>query len=52
MARRKKRKPEDRISRRMQGRLGLCFGVICILFVALIARLMYIERTSGEKYER
>lgn len=52
MARRKKRKPEDRISRRMQGRLGLCFGVICILFVALIARLMYIERTSGEKYEK
>ncbi|MBO6215272.1 MAG: peptidoglycan glycosyltransferase [Lachnospiraceae bacterium] len=49
---RKKRKPKDRISRRMQGRLWIVFSLICILFVTLIGRLMYIERTSGERYEK
>ncbi len=28
------------------------FGVICVLFVVLIGRLMYIEYTSGDKYEK
>lgn len=30
----------------------LFFGAICVLFVVLIGRLMYIEYTSGEKYEK
>ncbi len=28
------------------------FGVVCVLFVVLIGRLMYIEYTSGDKYEK
>ncbi|MCR5545574.1 MAG: penicillin-binding protein 2 [Lachnospiraceae bacterium] len=36
----------------MQRRLTLVFGVICVLFVVLIGRLMYIEYTSGDKYEK
>ena len=38
--------------RRMHNKLYIVFGVLCILFVALIFRLMYIEYTSGEKYEK
>ena len=38
--------------RRMHTQLYIVFGVLCILFVALIFRLMYIEYTSGEKYEK
>lgn len=36
----------------MHNKLYIVFGVLCILFVALIFRLMYIEYTSGEKYEK
>ncbi|MCR5641289.1 MAG: penicillin-binding protein 2 [Lachnospiraceae bacterium] len=36
----------------MQGRLWIVFGLICVLFVVLIARLMYIQYTSGERYEK
>lgn len=36
----------------MQSRLWLIFGVVCVLFVVLIVRLMYIEYSSGEKYEK
>ncbi|MCR4610799.1 MAG: penicillin-binding protein 2 [Lachnospiraceae bacterium] len=36
----------------MQSRLWLVFGVVCVLFVVLIIRLMYIEYSSGEKYEK
>lgn len=41
-----------KILRRMQSRLWLIFGVVCVLFVVLIVRLMYIEYSSGEKYEK
>ncbi len=41
-----------KILRRMQSRLWLVFGVVCVLFVVLIIRLMYIEYSSGEKYEK
>lgn len=47
-----KRKTKNKLSRRMQRRLTLVFGVICVLFVVLIGRLMYIEYTSGDKYEK
>ncbi len=36
----------------MQNKLYVVFGVFCVLFVALIIRLMYIEYTSGDKYEK
>ena len=36
----------------MQGRLWIVFSLICVLFVVLIGRLMYIQYTSGEKYEK
>lgn len=46
------RKKNTKILRRMQIKLGLVFSVICVLFVGLIARLMYIQQTSGAKYEK
>ena len=36
----------------MQRKLWFVFGVFCVLFVILIARLMYIEYSSGKKYEK
>ena len=36
----------------MQNKLYFVFIVICVLFVGLIGRLMYIEYTSGDKYEK
>ncbi|MCR5144048.1 MAG: penicillin-binding protein 2 [Lachnospiraceae bacterium] len=38
--------------KRMQSKLFLVFILLCILFVVLIGRLMYIEYTSGAKYEK
>ncbi len=38
--------------KRMQNKLYFVFGFICVLFVVLIGRLMYIEYTSGERYEK
>lgn len=36
----------------MQSKLYIAFGLLCVLFVCLIGILMYIEYTSGEKYEK
>lgn len=41
-----------KILRRMQSRLWLIFAGVCVLFVVLIVRLMYIEYSSGDKYEK
>lgn len=49
---RSRRKKPKKLLRRMHNKLYIVFGVLCILFVALIFRLMYIEYTSGEKYEK
>ena len=52
-----RRKPQLHKSRngqigyRMQTKLIFIFGIICFLFICLIFRIMYIERTSGKKYE-
>ncbi|MDD6194467.1 MAG: penicillin-binding protein 2 [Lachnospiraceae bacterium] len=51
-SRQRKRKPKKRLLKRMQNKLYFVFGVICVLFVVLIGRLMYIEYTSGDKYEK
>ncbi len=40
------------MTRRMQGRLWIVFSLICVLFVVLIGRLMYIQYTSGKRYEK
>lgn len=50
--RRSRRKKPKKLLRRMHNKLYIVFGVLCILFVTLIFRLMYIEYTSGEKYEK
>lgn len=50
--RRSRRKKPKKLLRRMHNKLYIVFGVLCILFVALIFRLMYLEYTSGEKYEK
>lgn len=50
--RRRRLKPNNKILKRMQRKLWLVFGVVCILFVVLIGRVMYIQYTSGDKYEK
>lgn len=50
--RQRKKKPTRRLLKRMHNKLYFVFGFICVLFVGLIVRLMYIEYTSGEKYEK
>ena len=42
----------DRLTLRMQKKLLIVFGLICVLFIGLIFRLMYIQTTSGSKYEK
>ncbi len=36
----------------MKNKLYFVFGVICVLFVVLIGRLMYIEYNQGDRYEK
>ena len=36
----------------MQRKLYIVFGGVCVLLVVLIGRLMYIEATSGKRYEK
>ncbi len=38
--------------KRMQRRLSISFVAVCVLFALLTIRLMFIERTSGERYEK
>lgn len=47
-----RKKKNGKILKRMQRKLRISFGIICVLFACLIIRLMYIEYTSGEKYEK
>lgn len=47
-----KKKKNRRLLKRMQRKLLVVFGGIGILFVVLICRLMYIEYTSGKRYEK
>ncbi len=50
--RKRRRKPWLKFPKRMQKKLIIMFGCIALLLVGLIVRLMYIEHTSGEKYEK
>ena len=50
--RKRRRKPWVKFPKRMQKKLIVMFGCIALLLIGLIGRLMYIEHTSGEKYEK
>ena len=52
MAGKKRKKPMTKFPRRMQKKLLVMFGLIALMLMGLIGRLMYIEYTSGEKYEK
>ena len=46
------KKNKNKFLKRMQRRLWIVFGVVCILFVVLIGRIMYIQYVNGDKYEK
>lgn len=48
----KRRKPLLKFPRRMQKKMLVMFGIVSLMLMGLIGRLMYIEYTSGEKYEK
>ncbi len=48
----KKKKPIPKLSRGMRKKLIVLFSLLTICLCALIGRLMYINYTSGEKYEK
>lgn len=48
----KKSKKTTKFTRKMQKKLVLLFIIIALALVGLIIRLMYIEYTSGKKYEK
>lgn len=52
MAGKKRKKPMIKFPRRMQKKLLVMFGIVALMLIGLIGRLMYIEYTSGEKYEK
>lgn len=49
---RKKRKPWLKFPKHMQKKLVVMFSVVALMLIGLVGRLMYIEHTSGEKYEK
>ena len=52
MAGKKQKKIILKFPKRMQKKMIVMFTVISLLLIGLIGRLMYIEYTSGEKYEK
>ena len=52
MAGKRKKRPMTKFPRRMQKKLLIMFGIVALMMIGLIGRLMYIEHTSGEKYEK
>ena len=52
MAGKKQKKPMLKFPKRMQKKMIVMFTVISLLLIGLIGRLMYIEYTRGEKYEK
>lgn len=52
MAGKRRRKPMLKFPKRMQKKMLIMFMVVSLLLILLIVRLMYIEYTSGEKYEK
>lgn len=52
MTAKRKRKPWLKFPKRMQKKLIIMFCCIALMLIGLIARLMYIEYTSGDRYEK
>lgn len=52
MAAKKKRKPLLKFPKRMQKKLIVMFSAVALMLIGLIGRLMYIEYTSGDRYEK
>lgn len=52
MAGKKRKKPMIKFPNRMRKKLLVMFGIIALMLIGLIVRLMYIEYTSGERYEK
>ena len=52
MAKRRPKKPMLKFPKRMRKKMIVMFTVVAALMIGLIGRLMYIEYTSGEKYEK
>lgn len=50
--RRRRRRPVAKFSRSMRSKLLLLFGGFLACFCGLIVRLMYIEYTSGDRYQK
>ena len=48
----KKKRILTKFSKKMQKKLLVVFSLISVALIGLIGRLMYIEYTSGEKYEK
>jgi len=48
----KAKRPKLKLSRTMRKKLIVLFSLLTVLLCALIGRLMYINYTSGEKYEK
>ncbi len=49
---RKRKKPVRKMNRTMRTKLIVLFNVIVLALCGLIGRLMYIEHSSGDKYEK
>lgn len=43
---------ENRFTQRMQRRLGIIFGIACILFIVMVVKIILIQTKSGQKYEK
>ena len=50
--RRNRRKPVRKLNHQMRGKLVGLFGVVLLALVCLLARITYINATSGSKYTR
>ena len=47
-----RKKAMIKFPKRMQKKLIVMFGIVSCMLIGLMARLMYIEHTSGERYEK
>lgn len=48
----KRKKPKLKLSRKMRGKLVVLFSVLIFLLCFLVGKLIYINYTSGEKYQK
>lgn len=51
-AKKRRKRPLLKFPKRMQKKMLITFGLIAVMLIGLVGRLMYIEHTSGEKYQK